>query len=273
MRNIVPNFPPLHDDPTTQAVAMRGLRKVYGDTVAADSISVDIPHGSIYGIVGPNGAGKTTALTMATGLVRPDAGQAFIASHNMWDLDDSVGAKSAMGVLIDGAPVFDRLSGKEYLSYLGSLRAMPVEQVEQRSSELRHALALEEAGDKPIVDYSAGMTKKILLAGALLHDPEVLILDEPLEAVDPVSGKLIQQLLRGFAQRGGTVVVSSHVMELVEGLCDHVAIINQGQVVSCGTVDDVRQGGSLVDAFISFAGGGELDAGSFGWLRGGAVND
>lgn len=111
------------------------------------------------------------------------------------------------------------------------------------------------------------MTKKILLAGALLHNPEILILDEPLEAVDPVSGRLIQHILRDFAARGGTVVLSSHVMELVEGLCDHVAIIDQGRVLTAGHVDEVRQGESLVDTFVGFVGGGELAEGAFGWLR------
>ncbi|WP_331253105.1 GH25 family lysozyme [Corynebacterium parakroppenstedtii] len=126
---------------------------------------------------------------------------------------------------------------------------------------------LADAADKPIADYSAGMTKKILLAGALLHNPEVVILDEPLEAVDPVSGQLIQELLRAYAARGGTVILSSHVMQLVEGLCDHVAIIAGGQVLSAGHVEEVRQGGSLTDAFIHFAGGSDFDAGSFDWLR------
>lgn len=135
--------------------------------------------------------------------------------------------------------------------------------------ELLDALGLTDADEKFIVDYSAGMTKKILLAGALLHDPEILILDEPLEAVDPVSGRLIQQILRDYASRGGTVVLSSHVMELVEGLCDHVAIIDQGRVLTAGHVDEVRQGRSLVETFIGFVGGGQLRDGSLGWLRGG----
>ena len=172
-----------------------------------------------------------------------------------------------MGLLIDGTPVFDRLSGPEYLFYLGALRSMNQTEVERRSAQLLDALQLAEAADKPIADYSAGMTKKILLAGALLHNPEVVILDEPLEAVDPVSGQLIQELLRAYVARGGTVILSSHVMQLVEGLCDHVAIIAGGQVLSAGHVEEVRQGGSLTDAFIHFAGGSDFDARSFDWLR------
>ncbi|MDO5670938.1 MAG: ABC transporter ATP-binding protein [Corynebacterium sp.] len=254
-------------DPTIQALAVRDLTKVYGEHRAVDKLSLDIPRGSLYGIVGPNGAGKTTMITLATGLARPTEGRAWIAGHDVWENPEP--AKQAMGLLVDGVPVFDRLSGREYLQYLGGLRSMPQDEVERRATELLDALGLSDAGSKFIVDYSAGMKKKILLAGALLHDPEILILDEPLEAVDPVSGRLIQQILRNFAARGGTVVLSSHVMELVEGLCDHVAIINEGRVLAAGHVDEVRQGASLVDTFVSYVGGGHLAEGSFGWLRGG----
>lgn len=267
MTEPTPHLPPLAPDPTTQALAVRDLTKVYGGTVAVDRLSLDIPRGSIYGLVGPNGAGKTTMITLATGLARPTHGHAWIVGHDVWA--DPLAAKRALGLLADGMPVFDRLSGPEYLAYLGGLRGMDADEVARRARELLDALGLTEAGEKFIVDYSAGMTKKILLAGALLHDPEILILDEPLEAVDPVSGRLIQQILRDFARRGGTVVLSSHVMELVEGLCDHVAIIHRGRVLSAGHVDEVRQGNSLVDTFVGFVGGGSLQEGTLGWLRGG----
>ena len=262
----VPHLPPLAPDPRTPALAVRDLTKVYGGHRAVDNLSLDIPRGSIYGVVGPNGAGKTTMITVATGLARPTAGQAWIAGHDVWS--DPLPAKRAMGLLVDGVPVFDRLSGREYLSYLGGLRGIPEDEVRRRSAELLDALGLTDAGARFIVDYSAGMTKKILLAGALLHNPEILILDEPLEAVDPVSGRLIQQILRDFAARGGTVVLSSHVMELVEGLCDHVAIIDRGRVLTAGHVDEVRQGASLVDTFVDLVGGGQLAEGALGWLRG-----
>lgn len=261
----VPHLPPLVPDPETQALAVRDLTKVFGEQRAVDKLSLDIPRGSIYGVVGPNGAGKTTMITVAAGLARPTEGRAWIAGHDVWA--DPLAAKRAMGLLVDGVPVFDRLSGREYLSYLGGLRGLEPADVAARSTELLDALGLADAGAKYIVDYSAGMTKKILLAGALLHNPEILILDEPLEAVDPVSGRLIQHILRDFAARGGTVVLSSHVMELVEGLCDHVAIIDQGRVLTAGHVDEVRQGESLVDTFVGFVGGGELAEGAFGWLR------
>ncbi|WIM66871.1 ABC transporter ATP-binding protein [Corynebacterium breve] len=266
MTQLVPVQPPLDPDPTTQALAVRGLTKVFGSHVAVNRMSLDVPRGSIYGIVGPNGAGKTTMITMACGLARPTEGKAWIAGHDMWA--EPVEAKRSLGLLADGATVFDRLSGAEYLAYLGGLRRMDPDVVQSRSTELLHALGLSDAGDKYIVDYSAGMTKKILLAGALLHNPELLVLDEPLEAVDPVSGRLIQSILRAYATAGGTVVLSSHVMNLVEGLCDHVAIIKEGVVLTAGHVDEVAQGRTLDDAFVEFVGGAALAEGSLDWLRG-----
>lgn len=249
---------------TAPAFEVHGLTKRFGDKVAVDNLSLSVPQGSIFGVVGPNGAGKTTMLSMATGLLRPDAGTATICGYDMWT--DPVPAKAAMGLLADGLPVFDRLTGSEYLEYLGALRWIDQATVQARSVELMEALGLDEARDKRIVDYSAGMTKKILLAGALLHRPDVLILDEPLEAVDPVSGRIIQEILRVFARNGGTVVLSSHVMELVEGLCSHVAIIDQGAVRIQGTVAELARGQSLTDLFISTVGGGTLAEGSLGWL-------
>ena len=252
------------NDPSAQAVAIRGLSKKYGEVFAVDNITLDIPMGAIYGIVGPNGAGKTTMLSMATGLIRPTQGDAWIAGFNVWD--EPTEAKREMGLLADGLPIFDRLSGRDLLAYVGALRGLDQAVVAQRSDELLEALGLQEAGSKKIVDYSAGMTKKILLAQALLHNPKVLILDEPLEAVDPVSGRLIQHILKNFAASGGTVVLSSHVMELVEGLCDHVAIINKGVVEVAGHVDAIRGEKSLSDTFVEIVGGGALREGSLSWL-------
>lgn len=262
----VPHLPPLEPDPAVPALAVRDLTKAFGEHVAADRLSLDIPRGAIYGLVGPNGAGKTTVINMATGLLEPTEGRAWICGHDVWQ--DPLPTKNAMGLLAD-VPVFDRLSGPELLQYLGGLRGMHRADVDTRSRELLDALGLASAGERQIVDYSAGMTKKILLAAALLHNPEILILDEPLEAVDPVSGRLIQQILRSYAAAGGTVVLSSHVMEIVEGLCDHVAIIDGGRVLSAGRVDDVRQGQSLAEVFVGFVGATELGEGSLQWLRGG----
>ena len=254
---------------------MRNLTKVFSRPVVTN-LSLDIPRGSFYGIVGPNGAGKTTAITMATGLLEPTSGNAWVAGHSLWEdatPSDIYAAKQSYGLLADGLPVFDRLTAAEYLQYLGALRKLPQEDITRRSSELLAALDLTDTGNKKIVDFSAGMTKKILLAGALIHSPEVLILDEPFEAVDPVSSQVIKEILRQFVRMGGTVIISSHVMELVEGLCSHVAIIAQGQVRAAGTLDEVRAGIPLNDRFVQLVGARHLQEGSLNWLRGAGTKE
>ncbi|AKK03408.1 ABC transporter ATP-binding protein [Corynebacterium epidermidicanis] len=251
---------------TVPALSIKNLSKRFGPRVVVDNVSLDVEPGSIYGIVGPNGAGKTTMLSMATGLIQPDNGTSEVCGHDVWH-DDSA-AKNAMGLLVDGYAAFNRLSGLELLQFSGALRSMPAAEIDQRARELLEALGLTSAGNKRIVDYSAGMTKKIYLANALLHSPRLVVLDEPLEAVDPASGQVIQQILRRYAAGGGTVVLSSHVMGLVEGLCTHVAIMNEGRIHIAGHVDDVRAGRSLTEIFVEIAGGGQLAEGSLGWLQG-----
>lgn len=258
--------PPAADAPvpTDAAISLRGLRKSFGSTEVVHGISLDVPRGSFYGIVGPNGAGKTTTLSMATGLLRPDAGTAVILGDDMWQ--DPARAKSRLGVLADGLRTFDRLTGRELLTYVGLIRGMDAATVQERVDSLLTALDLADAEGKLVVDYSAGMTKKVLLASALIHSPRVLVLDEPLEAVDPVSGQVIRQILTAYVRGGGTVVLSSHVMELVEELCTHVAVIADGEIRAEGTLDEVRGGGSLVQRFIDLVGGGHIDEGSLAWL-------
>ncbi|MGP9681816.1 ABC transporter ATP-binding protein [Brachybacterium sp. AOP3-A1-3] len=251
--------------PTQSALSIRGLRKTFGKTEVVHGISLDVPRGSFYGMVGPNGAGKTTTLSMATGLLRPDSGTAHVLGTDMWA--DPTAAKSQLGVLADGLRTFDRLTGRELLTYVGLIRGMEADVVEERSASLLAALDLEGEDGKLVVDYSAGMTKKILLACALLHAPRLLILDEPLEAVDPVSAQVIRKILTAYVDGGGTVVLSSHAMELVEGLCSHVAIIADGALLADGTLDEVRQGGSLVQTFIDLVGGGDVAEGSLSWLE------
>ena len=234
-------------------------------------MSLSIPRGSFYGLVGPNGAGKTTAILIATGLLEPTYGNCWIAGNSMWfntTPEEVNRGKMSYGLLADGIATFDRLTAPEYLEYLGYLRGMDAATIAQRSEEILNALDLQDTGKKIIADFSAGMTKKILLAGALLHSPELLILDEPFEAVDPVSADVIKQILRQYVAAGGTVILSSHVMELVEGLCTHVAIMNNGTVHVSGTLDEVRDGKSLNERFVEHVGARHLTQGSLGWLRG-----
>lgn len=243
---------------------MQGLQKSFAGVPVVHDLSLSIPRGSLYAIVGPNGAGKTTALSMATGLLRPDAGTALILGTDVWQQPTE--AKRQVGVLADGLPVFDRLTGRELLTYTGLIRGIDPATVEQRTDSLLATLGLADAEGKLIVDYSAGMTKKILLANALLHAPRLLVLDEPLEAVDPVSAQTIRSVLSSYVASGGTVVISSHVMELVEGLCSHVAIITDGAVRTAGTLDEVRAGGTLQERFLELA-GGQASQGDLSWLN------
>ena len=246
-------------------LALRGLRKQFGQKVAVDGLTLDVPAGSMLGLLGPNGAGKTTTLAMTTGLLRPDAGTAWVLGADVWQ--DPAAAKGRMGVLPDGIRMLDRLTGSELLRYSGLLRGMPEAEVVSRAAELLDALGLADAGSTLVVDYSAGMRKKIGLACALIHAPRLLILDEPLEAVDPVSGETIRQILRAFVAGGGTVVLSSHVMELVESMCDRVAIVAEGRLLANGTLDEVRAGMTLQQRFLALVGAHDLGSETLAWLR------
>jgi ABC-2 type transport system ATP-binding protein len=201
---------------------------------------------------------------MVVGLLRPDAGSAWVLGHDVWR--DPVRAKRTLGALPDGVRVFDRLSGPELRAYTGLLRGMDPATVDQRAAELLDVLALGEAGRTLVVDYSAGMKKKIGLACALLHAPRLLVLDEPFEAVDPVSAALIRDILTRYVAGGGTVIFSSHVLDVVERLCSHVAILDQGTIRTEGTVDGVRGGRPLEEVFVEVVGGRTATGQELAWL-------
>ncbi|WP_103062220.1 ABC transporter ATP-binding protein [Actinomyces qiguomingii] len=246
------------------ALVFDRLAKAFGQKVAVNLLSLSIPVGSLYGIVGPNGAGKTTTLSMATGLLRPDAGRALVHGVDVWN--EPARAKSRLGVLPDGLRTFDRLSGLELVTYSGLLRGLKREVVLPRATQLLHVLDLWDAGSALVADYSAGMRKKVHLACALVHSPSVLVLDEPFEAVDPISAKTIQAILTDFTAAGGTVVISSHVMATVQRLCTHVAIIAQGRVVAAGTTAEVAAGEDLEDRFAQLV-GAQTSREELSWLR------
>jgi len=243
---------------------VRGLWKKFGTKIAVAGVDLVVPTGSFYGLVGPNGAGKTTTLSMATGLLRPDFGQVLVQGHDLWA--DPVRVKGLLGVLPDGVSLFDRLTGEQLITYAGLLRGLDRETVAARTVDLLTTLDLTADARTLVVDYSAGMTKKVALACALVHAPQVLVLDEPFEAVDPVSAANIRDILTAYARSGGTVVVSSHVMDLVQRMCDHVAVIAAGHVLAAGTVDEVRAGESLEDRFVELVGGRGTGEG-LAWLR------
>ena len=252
------------------AVSIRGFVKTFGKKVAVDNLSLSIPAGSFYGLVGPNGAGKTTTIKMLTGLLMPDSGSASIFGNDVWS--DVNSAKRAIGLMPQADEIFKTITGLQLLTYAGMLRDMSRAESVKRANDLLSAFDLTEAANTIVSDYSTGMTKKICLATAMIHSPRVLVLDEPFEAVDPVSSANLKDILAEYVSTGGTVIISSHVMELVEKMCSHVAIINEGHVAAAGTLAEVAQGKDLEDRFMELVGGRHAAA-RIDWLNGGKSNN
>lgn len=246
------------------AVHASGLVKTFGDLCAVDGLDLDIPQGSFYGIAGPNGAGKSTTLRMITGLLRPTAGTAEVGGVPVWPNPQP--AKAILGFVPDNPVLFERLTAPEMLQYAGMLRGMPTAVIAERSTELLHVLDLDDSRDRLIADFSLGMLKRIGLGVALLHSPRVIVLDEPFGALDPVNAQVIEDLLQRFREGGGTVVFASHVMDVVQRLCDRVVVIDHGQVIAEGTVAEVAGGRNLQDAFVDLVGGRDLGEGELSWL-------
>jgi ABC-2 type transport system ATP-binding protein len=246
------------------AIEVRGLRKSFGKKEAVAGIDLDVAAGSLAGLVGPNGAGKTTSLSMMTGLLRPDVGRVVINGLDVWA--DPVAAKAVIGVVPDQARLFERLSGQEMLEYAGRLRSLPAAEARARAAQLLDVLDLTADARRLVADYSTGMRKKTMLGCALIHNPSVLFLDEPLEGVDPISADVIRRLLTRFTGSGSTVLFSSHVMELVEQVCDHVSIIDKGRIVATGTTLEVRGGKTLQQAFIDLVGPRARGEEGLSWL-------
>ncbi|SDH09453.1 ABC-2 type transport system ATP-binding protein [Microbacterium pygmaeum] len=251
-------------DTATAALVVKGVAKNFGGTRAVDGIDLTVPAGTFYGLVGPNGAGKTTTLSIIAGLLRPDRGS--ISVNGVDAIADPVAAKRQMGVLPDRLRTFDRLTGRQLLHYYGVLRGLSSAVVESRTADLARAFDLTDALGRVVSDYSAGMAKKVMLAGALIHSPRLLVLDEPFEAVDPVSSAIILDILSTYVAHGGTVILSSHGMELVERHCSRVAVIVAGQVLAEGTVEEVRGELTLEQRFIELA-GGLSDVEGLEWLH------
>ena len=246
------------------AVATRGLHKRFGDTVAVGSLDLDVPRGSFFGLVGPNGSGKTTTLRMVGGLLRPDAGQVWVAGHDTWA--DTLTVRRLLGVVPDPLNLFDRLTARELLLHVGELRGLPRDEAARRADELFEVMELTDDADQRIGGFSHGMRKKTAIAAALLHRPAVLLLDEPFEGVDPVSAVAVRTMLDRYRNAGGTVVFSSHAMDLVDRMCDHVAVMARGGLLAAGPIETLRGGQRLEDAFISLVGATPLDPSRLAWL-------
>ena len=240
------------------AIQAEGLQKAYGQHWAVKNANLLVWPGEIVGFLGPNGAGKTTTIKMLTGLVKPSAGRAAISGYDIQA--QPVQAKATFGYVPDTPNLYGKLSGWEFLRFIARLYRVPTEQAERRANELLRLFDLYEAASDLTEGYSHGMQQKLALAGALVHDPKVLFLDEPTVGLDPRSARLIKDLLQQLRDRGTAVFFSTHILEIAERMCDRVMIINNGEIIASGTMDELRgRGGtgSLEDIFLQLTGGAE----------------
>lgn len=254
--------------PTDSAVAMWGLTRVFEGKRAVDGVSLAVRRGEFFGFLGRNGAGKSTTIKMLVGMLRPTAGVAYVGGVDVWR--EPLRAKTMMGVLPEKLNLYERLTGRELIEFAGAMYDIPRTEARRRAGALLDALLLTEDADKLVVDYSVGMRKKAALAVALIHRPQALFLDEPFEGVDPVSSRVIRDILRDLTASGVTIFFSSHIMEIVEKLCTRIGIIHDGRLMAEGTLDDLRRraGGediSLEDVFLRLV-GAERREGSLEWL-------
>ncbi len=254
------------------AVEVRGLVRRFGEVTAVDGLDLEVERGTFFGFLGPNGAGKSTTLKVLTGLLEPSEGTARILGHDI--VKEPIEAKRRVGVVPEELALFDRLTGWEYLELVGRLYGMRRPLIRERSEELLELMGLAGEGGKLIVDYSHGMQKKLALSAALIHEPEVLFLDEPFEGIDAIAARLIKTILARLVEREVTVFLTSHVLEIVERLCHDVGIIHEGRLIASGTLDELRSGVrldqgkkmSLEDLFISLVGGDEQVERGLSWL-------
>ena len=252
---------------TRLAVWANGLVRDFGKNRAVDSMDLAIRPGEFYGLLGPNGAGKTTTIKMIVGLLRPTADTAGIGEFDTWT--SPIEVKRRIGVLPEEFNLYERLTGAELLEFTAAVHNLPRELATERRNELLAVLDLESAATRIISDYSRGMKKKVALAAAIIHAPEVLFLDEPFEGVDAVSARLIRTMLQRYTESGATVVFSSHVMELVERLCTRVGIMTEGRLVVEATpleLQDRFEVSSMEEVFLKAVGAAETETG-LEWLR------
>src|SRR5947208_11708844 len=234
------------------AILVRDLRKSYGTKPAVDGVDLEVPRGSFFGFLGPNGAGKSTTIRMLTGLIPRDSGEIEILGYKLPDQELEI--KKRIGLVPDESLLFDRLTGAEFLEFVGRMYGLPRSTAIERGRDLLDLFQL--ANDRKIIaEYSKGMRKRVAMAASLIHHPELFLMDEPFEGVDAVGARLMKDILTSQVRRGATVFLTSHVLEVVERLCDRIAIINAGTIVTTGTVAELRAGDeSLEDAFVRLVG-------------------
>jgi ABC-2 type transport system ATP-binding protein len=240
-------------------IELRQLTKRYGEKTAVDDVSLDVFGGEIFGFLGPNGAGKTTTIKAVVGLLQPTSGTVRVAGHDIQQ--DPLQAKAASGYVPDEPNLYPKLTGRELLRFVGDLYGVPAAQVDRRLEELLRLFDLTAVADDTIDSYSHGMRQKTSLAAALVHDPKVLVLDEPTVGLDPKSARLIKDILRQLAERGAAIFLSTHILEIAERMCDRIGIIHQGRLIAAGTMAELRAMGKgegrLEDIFLTLTGGAE----------------
>jgi ABC-2 type transport system ATP-binding protein len=237
---------------SSPAILVRGLKKYYGYKPAVDGVDLEVPRGSFFGFLGPNGAGKSTTIRMLTGLIPSDGGTVEILGFRLPEEDLEI--KRRIGLVPDESLLFDRLTGAEFLEFVGRMYDLSRPVAVERARDLMDLFQLQ-ADRKIIGEYSKGMRKRVAMAASLIHHPELFLMDEPFEGVDAVGARLMKDILLDQVKRGATIFLTSHVLEVVERLCDHIAIINEGKIVLSGTLDEVRRGGeSLEDVFVRLVG-------------------
>ncbi len=252
----------------------RGLRRTFSNLTAVDNLDLTVERQQFYGFLGPNGAGKSTTIKMLTGLLRPTLGEIRIFGLDLEK--NSVEVKRRIGVVPEGLALFERLTGSQLLSFVGRMYGLDRATSEQRTAELLEFMGLTDSADKLVADYSHGMKKKTALAAAVIHRPEMLFLDEPFEGVDAIAATTLKGLLHRFIERGGTIFLTSHVLEVVERLCTHIGIIQNGRLVASGSLNELRAGVKIAGAdpspltleeiFLEVVGGAKQDAGALPWL-------
>lgn len=241
-------------------IHLENLTKRYGSFVAVDDVMLHVPRGKLYGFLGPNGAGKTTILRMIAGILRPSGGRVLLGGDDVQAAP--IAAKQRLGFIPDRPFVYDKLTGAEFLRFVAGLYGQDGDVVERRIGELLEIFELTSWKDELVEAYSHGMRQKLIISSALIHRPECIVVDEPMVGLDPKGARLLKDIFRQFVVRGGTVLMSTHTLEVAEAMCDQIAIIQHGRIVVQGTMDEIRtqtesRGASLEELFLKLTGGPE----------------
>ncbi len=239
-------------------IRLEGLTKAYGSFVAVDGIDLHVPRGELFGFLGPNGAGKTTTLRMIAGILRPTAGRIWLGGDDL--IAQPTAAKTRLGFIPDRPFVYDKLTGAEFLRFVAGLFGQDGATIERRIDELFSLFELSVWKNELVESYSHGMRQKLIISSALIHRPECIVVDEPMVGLDPKGARLLKDIFRGFVERGGTVMMSTHTLEVAQAMCDRIAIIQEGKIIASGTVAELRKQTatgdvSLEEVFFKLTGG------------------